>query len=202
MTQSTQPKQELIKYLIYATIALLFINFTLMFLPFIEVYQPSYSKTVLGVTTYEDWYTQLAPMVIFIFPIFLTGIPYICSIISVSTSFRKKNNMNSFFKIINNTVEKPIKFFWLKVAAIANCFAMWIVYSMLKDEVGYLEKHGAYCNLTFFGILNIICTVVFIVLLFVLSRKTKTMFALADKDQISITDSQAFEENEIKEIAE
>lgn len=116
-----------------------------MFLPFIEVYQPSYSKTVLGVTTYEGWYTQLAPMVMFIFPVFLTGIPYLCSIISVSTSFRKKNNKNSFFKIINNTVEKPIKFFWLKFAAIANGFAMWIVYSMLQGEVGYLEKHGAYC---------------------------------------------------------
>ncbi len=200
MTQSTQAQQDKSKYLIYGTIALLIINFILLFLPFIEVYQPSYSKTVLGVTTYEGWYTQLAPMVMFIFPAFLTGIPYLCSINSVSTSFRKKNNKNSFFKIMNNTVEKPIKFFWLKFASIANCFAMWIVYSMLKDEVGYLEKHGAYCHLTFFGILNIVCTVVFIVLLFILSRKTKTMFTLVNKDQISITDNQAIEENSIKEI--
>ncbi len=166
MTQLTQFQRDKSKYMIYGTITLLIINYILMFLPFIEVYQPSYSKTVLGVTTYGGWYTQLAPMIMFIFPVFLTGIPYLCSIISISTSFRKKNNKNSFFKIINNTIDKPIKFFWLKFAAIANVFSMWIVYSMLQGEVGYLEKHGAYCHLTFFGIMNIICTVVFIVFLF------------------------------------
>lgn len=200
MTQSTHPKQESIQYPVYATIALLIVNFILMFLPFIEVYQPSYSKTVLGVTTYEGWYTQLSSMAMFVFPVFLTGIPYLCSMSSTFTSFRKKNNTSSFFKIINNAVEKPIKFFWLKFAAIANVFDIWIVYSVLQGEVGYLEKHGAYCHLTFFGILNIICTIVFIVLLFALSHKTKTMFTLVHKDQISITDHQATQENKIEEI--
>ena len=199
MTQSTLSKQEVIKYLTYIAMALLIANFLLLFLPFIKVYQPSYSKTVLGVTTYEGWYTRRAPMVMFIFPVFLTGIPYLCSIASLSKSYRNKNNKDSFFKILNSAVEKPIKFFWLKFGAIANAFAMWIVYSMLKDDVGYLEKHGAYCKLTFFGILNILCTVVFIVLLFVLSSTTKTMVTSLNNSEILTTDNQMIPENETEE---
>lgn len=198
MTQLTQTPKSTAKYMSYAAIALLIINFILIFLPFVEIYQPSYSKNVLGVTTYEDWYTQSAPMVMFIFPVFLTGIPYLCSIISFSSSLRKKNNKNVFLKVINNAVDKPIRFFWLKFGAIANALAMFGVYSMLKSEVEYLEKHGAYCNLTFFGILNILCTIAFIVLLFVISRKTKSMFTLVNKAQIVTPDAQQPNENEIE----
>lgn len=199
MKLSTQSKQDTTKYLIYAAIALLFINFILMFLPFMKVYQPSYSKTVLGVTTYEGWYTQSAPIVMFIFPIFLTGIPYLCSIISVSTSFKKKNNKNTFFKIKNNAIDKPVKFFWLKFGAIANAIAMWIVYSQAQSTVSLYDEHGAYCNITFFGIINILCTVAFIVVLFVLSHKTKAMFNLVNKSKMVTETVQPIEEGETKE---
>ena len=201
MTQSTQSKQDKMKYLIYIAIALLFINFVLIFLPFIKIYQPSYSETVLGITKYKGWYTQFAPMVMFIFPIFFTGIPYLCSIVSVSKSFKMKNNKNSFFKIKNNTLNKPIKFFWLKFGAIANAVAMWIVYSQAQSAVRVYDKYGAYCSITFFGILNILCTVAFIVLLFVLSRKTKAMFTLVNKTQMAAEETiQPIEESETTEI--
>lgn len=195
----TQSKQDTTKYLIYIGIVLLFINFILLFLPFMKVYQPSYSETVLGVTTYKGWYTQSAPMVMFIFPIFLTGIPYLCSIISVATSFRKKNSKNKFFKIKNNAVDKPIKFFWLKFGAIANAIAMWIVYSQAQSTVRLYDEHGAYCNITFFGILNILCTAAFFVMLCVLTRKTKAMFTLVNKTQITTETTQSIEENNAKE---
>ena len=180
----TNTKQNMTKYLVYAAIALLIINFLLLFLPFIEIYQPSYSETVMGVKTYGGWYTQRAPMVTFIVPVFLTGIPYLCSIISVSTSLRKKNGKNVFMKIKNNELEKPARLLGLKFAAVANLITMLSVYSMSLSEVGSLAKYGAYCNITFFGILNIVFTVVFIIVLFVLSRKTKAMFTLVNKSQL------------------
>lgn len=195
----TQSKQDTMKHLIYITIALLFINFILLFLPFMKVYQPSYSKTVLGVTTYTEWYTQSAPLVMFIFPIFFTGIPYLCSVISIATSFKKKNNKNKFFRIKNNAVDKPIKFFWLKFGAIANAIAMWIVYSKIQSKVSLYDEYGAYCNITFFGILNILCTVAFVVMLFVLSHKTKAMFTLVNKTQMVTETVQPIEENKTKE---
>ena len=198
MTCSTQIRQDSTKYLI-STIALLIINFLLMFLPFVEVYQPSYSKTVLGVTTYEDWYTQSAPMAMLVFPLFVTGIPYLCSIISLLVSLKKKNNKNSFIKIKNNTFNKPIRFFWLKFASIANAIAMWLSYSTLKSSVEYLEKHGAYCRITFFGFMNIICTIAFIVLLFVLSHKTKSVFILISKEQTEAAYTESVNENETTE---
>jgi len=185
--------------MIYSAIFLLIINFLLLFLPFVEVYQPSYSKTVLGVTTYEDWYTRSAPVAMLVIPVFVTGIPYFCSIISALSSLRKKNNKNSFIKIKNNVLNKPIRFFWLKFASIANAIAMWVVYSTLQSEIGYLEKHGAYCRLTFFGFLNIICTIAFIVLLFILSHKTKSMFISVNKAQTVATDTQQVNENETME---
>ncbi len=196
-----QSKQTVSKYLIYTAIILLIVNFILLFLPFAEVYQPSYKQTVLGTTTYGGWYTSSAPMVMFIFPIVLTGIPYLCSIISllIAALSKKKNSKNSFFKIKNNTLNKPIKFFWLKFAAIANVIAMLIVYSMLNEQVGYLQEHGAYCHITFFGILNFVCSIIFFILVRVLSRKTKGMFAFVDKVYIPIADTQQETENETGE---
>lgn len=192
----TNTKQDFTKYLIYAAIALLIINFLLIFLPFIEIYQPSYSKTtILGDKTYEGWYTQSAPMASFIFPIFLTGIPYLCSIVSLLTELSKKNGKNIFIKIKNNKLDKPLRFFWLKFASIANAVTMWIVFVMGQSEVEYLEKYGAYCHMTFFGILNVICTVAFMVVLFVLSHHTKLMFTLVNKEQATLNDRQ-FEKSE------
>ena len=199
MTQLTKSNQDKTKYLLYITIALLFMNFILMFLPFAEIYQPSYSKTVFGVTTYENWYTQSAPMVMFISPVFFTGIPYLCSIISIAASLKNRNSKNNFLKIKNNTVDKPIRFFWLKFGAIANAIEMLSVYLMLQNGVKYLEKYGAYCRLTFFGVLNVLCTAAFIVSLFALSRHTKSMFVLVNKTQISTNDIQQVNENQTKE---
>ncbi len=193
MNNTTQPKQKATKFLIYVTIGLLIVNFILMFLPFVEVYQPSSKKTVLGVTTYEGWYTDSARIVSLIYPIILTGIPYLCSIISF------RNKKNSFFKIINNTVEKPIRFFWLKFAAIVNAFSIWMVYSEAQSNIGYLIEHGAYCHITTFGVLNICCTIVFLICLFILSHKTKSMFTLVNKTQTATETIQAIEEGETKE---
>lgn len=198
-TQLTQNKKDTTKYLIYAAIALLVINFILIFLPFVEVYQPSKSKTVFGVTTYEGWHTSYGPMAMFIIPIFFTGIPYLCSITSVLISLIKKNSKSGFFKIKNDAVTKPIKFFWLKFAAIANVIAMFYVYISMQSEVGYLEEYGAYCHITFFGVLNVLSTVAFIVLLFAFSRKTKAMFTLVNKAQISTVGNQETNENKTKE---
>ncbi len=198
-TKNEQATKNTTKYLIYLTIGLLMINFILIFLPFVKVYQPSYSKTVLGVTKYEGWYTQSAPMVMFIFPIFLTGIPYLCSMISVSNEFTKKNNKNSFFKIKNNTLTKPIRFFWLKFASILNLIMMWYAFSNSLDQVAPYMDHGAYCHITFWGVLNIICTIGFIVCLFVLSRQTKSMFTLVNKGQLETTETQQTNEIETKE---
>lgn len=197
-----QPKRTLNTYLIYAAIALLIINFLLIFIPFVKVYQPSYSKTVLGITTYEGWDTQSAPMAFFIFPLLLSGIPYLCSIISLSVDLKRKDNCpkkSALMKMKNNTLTKPTHFFWLKFASIANIFAMWITYSQLKSRVHYYEEHGAYCHLTFGGILNIICTISFVVLLFVLSSKSKKMFVIVSKSQmaeINVVEQSSQEETE------
>jgi len=199
MTQSTQIKQNTTKYLVYGAMALLLINFILIFLPFLEIYQPSYSKNILGVTTYGGWYTQLAPMALFIIPIFVTGIPYACAIYSIINSFIKKKNKNVFFKIINNTVDKPVKFLGLKLGAIANVIGMVIIYSIAQSEVSYLERHGAYCHITFLGIINILFTVAFAVLLFVLSHQTKTMVISVSKEPVAETGGQQNDENETKE---
>ena len=193
-------KKETTNYLVYVAIALLFINFILMFLPFIEVYQPSYKKTVLGVTTYEGWYTQSAPMVMFIFPIFLTAIPYLVAIISVVKAFLKKSEKDKFFIIKNNTLDKPIKFLGLKFTSIANAIAMWIAFSQTQSTVNLYDEHGAYLKITFFGVLNILCTVAFIVVIFMLSRKIKNLFMLINKSQVipngtNVTGDDSMKEN-------
>lgn len=202
MQQSTQSKQDTTKYLVYLAIALLFVNFILLFVPFLKVYQPSYKKTQFGVTTYEGWYTQSSPMISFIVPAFLPGIPYLCSISSVSASFRKKNNKNVFFKILNNSIEQPVKFVGLKLGAIANAMIMAIIYSIVKSEAETYAEAGAYCNMTAFGIINIICTVAFLVLLFILSNETKNMFTYVNKSERKDGAACAITENEREEIEE
>ncbi len=201
MTQSPNPTQDKTKYLAYAAIVLLIINFTLLFLPSIKVHQPSYSKTLLGVTTYHDWYTEFAPMTKFIVPIILPGIPYLCSIASIGASFRKKNNKNVFFKIINNEIDKPIKFLLLIIGSIVNVITSFIIYSVLSDRVEYLEKHGAYCRFTVFGILNICCSILLTLILLILSFKTKSMFTLVSKEQLTNVNPQLIE-NETTESEE
>ena len=199
MKETTKPQPTVSKYLLYGAIALLIVNFVMLFVPFLQVYQPSVKKTVLGVTTYEEWYTSSASMVTFILPAFLTGIPYVCAITSLSASRRKKNGKNSFMKIKNASLDKPIRFFWLKFASIANIIGIAMFLSMAQDEVSSYVKHGAYCRLTAFGFLNIVCTLAFIAVLFVLSHKTKAMVALTSKaEAASVNDApqeQKTEEN-------
>ena len=211
MTQSTQTKQKVTTYLVYAIVALMFIDFLLIFLPFLEVRQPSYSETLLGVTTYKGWYTQSASMAEFIVPLVLPGIPYLCSLASFSASLRKKNGKSVFVKIKNGTLEKPIRFFWLKFSAIANVVIMWIFFSFTSSEVDYLVKHGAYCRITFFGVLNIVFTIILAILLFILSITTKAMVTSVNATQTDTEENSQLElieetmeekENEIKEIEE
>lgn len=177
-TQTMRPKTDLTGYLVRVAIILLLINFLLIFLPFVEVYQPSYTKTTLEGKTYEGWYTESASPVMFVVPVLITGIPYLCYIISLFVALNKKTDKNSFLKLKSKTLTKPLHFAWLKVAAIANVITLGIVFLILKGEMDYLEKYGAYCRMTFWGVLNILCSVAFVVLLFVLSRMTSKMFKL------------------------
>lgn len=182
MNQEQQPLKNSTRYFIYATIILLIFSFISLFLPFVEIYQPSYSRTALGVTTYEDWYTQLAPPLLFILPILTTFIPYFCSIISLLASPRKASK-NNFKKLKNNTLRKPIRFFWLKFASITYILEMWMFYSIMKGDIDYLEKHGAYCKITPFGIVAILCTALLVILLFLLTKKTKSMISASKAEQ-------------------
>ena len=188
MTTQQTKKQTLTTYLIYFTIALLIINFVLIFLPYLEIYQPSFKKTnpILGITTYEDWYTDTASMATFVFPILLPGIPYLFSILSLLS----RNKNSSFFKIKDGTLTKPVHFILLKFSAIISAISLIVIYSTSQDAIADLVEHGAYCRLTFFGILNIICTLVFIVLLFVFSHKTKSMFVLVNKTQVDVVEKE------------
>ena len=157
---------DLEKIFILGTIALLVLNLVLVFLPFVEVYQPSQSVTILGQTTYEGWYTQRAPMALFIFPLVVTALPYIISL----CTFKK----SGFAKMLNGTLNKPAKFRLLKFGAVMNLLMMAIFYFSMQDQVYPYVKHGAYCKLNFFGWVNIIFTLVFLVALFILSFKSKT----------------------------
>lgn len=174
MTKNNTLQQDnfAIKKFIYVAIFLLVINFILVFLPFIEVYQPSYKKIVLGVTTYGGWGTTSAPMAIFIFPLLTTAIPYLIALIGLLPKLRKKS---SFTRIVNVDNKKPVRLFWLKFAAITNLIMMWKVYTEALDGILEYMEHGAYCNITSLGWANVIFTIIFIVVLFLLSNKSKKM---------------------------
>lgn len=183
--------------LVYVAIALLIVNLLLAFLPAVEVYQPSQKKTVLGVTTYEGWHTTHASMITFIFPIFVTVLPYICSIA------RLRSEKSVLMKFKNRTLTKPIRLFWLKFGSILNLVLIFSFYTQLLGDVSPYIKHGAYCRLTVWGIMNIICTVLFIVVLFILSFKSKSMFVMVKTEQIAMADieesSEQIQKNEESE---
>ena len=175
--ENTPKKSDTMKYLLYAAIALLLLNFILIFLPFMEIYQPSYSKTVLGQTTYEDWYTRSAPMALFIVPIFLPGIPYVCAMA------RLKSKKSPFNKLKTQAFTKKQRFGWLKLGSIFNLFMMIMMWNTAQDTVRPYEEVGAYCRMTIFGVLNFICTLAFIIVLFMLSRKSKAMIPVIANQQ-------------------
>ena len=190
-----ETNQTLTKYLTYAALILLILNFALMFFPFLEVYQPSYKQTTFEGITYSGWYTSsLAPWML-LFPILTTAIPYFCSIISAPISCARRRGKNNLVKIIRSNVTKPIHFFWLKIATAANIYFMGKAYIECLFEVLDLKVEGAYCNLTFLGCVHIFSSLAFIVLLFVLSQRTKKMFSTIYAVAKS-TDSAIFLNNE------
>ncbi len=203
MTQQTPHaqginKQDIKKYLVYAAIALLALNFLLLFLPAIVTYQPHVKKTSSLGITYDNWHTDRASMVDYLFPVFLTFIPYLgClfDLITYKLSWKKKELLQKkfysgkdFIQLLDNTLAKPARFILLKFAAIAHVVVLLIAYAVTKSEaadlawsIKYNVENGnvledveeVYCHITAFGILNIICSIVFLVLLFVLSYFSK-----------------------------
>lgn len=204
MTQQTPfgqkfSKQDIKKYLVYTTIALLVLNFLLLLLPAIETYQPHIEKTsILGVT-YDNWHTDSASMIDIIFPVFLTALPYLAylgDLIAYKLPWKKKESFQKkfypgkdFIQLLDNTLAKPARFILLKFAAIAHVVVLLIAYAVTKSEANDLawrikynvEKGNVlgdtgevYCHITVFGILSIICSVIFLVLLFVLSHISKS----------------------------
>ena len=178
MTQEnkTQQKSKLSMYLIYAAIALLIINCILIFIPFVKIYQPSSSKTVLGVTTYEGWFIESASMAKFIFPLFFT-LPHAFAI----GSFRMKKEKSPFIKILKNKVDKPIRFIPLFLTSFANLISMLALFDYLKNEVSVYEKYGAYCHFTAAGVISVIFTIALILVLFVLSYLSTRMVATTNE---------------------
>lgn len=178
-------KQDLIKYLALGGIALLVINLIFSFLPFVEVYQPSYKETsILGIVTYKGWHTDTASMAIFVIPIFLTIIPYSIELFLLGYSSRKNVNYGGFTKIINNRVDKPIRFITPIIGAVSNLVVMPIIYALLNSDItDELEEAGAYCKLTAIGIMSIVFSVLLIVLLIVLSVMAKNTYGTVNRTQ-------------------
>ncbi len=190
MTQeiNTKQKSQISKYLIYAAIILLILNFILIFLPFVKTYQPTQSKTnIFGETTYEGWHTTHVPAALTGISIFTTAIPYLCSIIALIISLIRKRNKSAFFKILNDDLKKPIRFFWLKFASIVNLIIIIYLFTETYVSMAIAEywEYGAYCKLTFFGVLNIICSLAFVISLIIITRKTKSMFVYVNTSQIA-----------------
>ncbi len=167
---TNQQKTKLVMYLLYAAITILIINFVLAFIPFVKVYQPSYSKTLFGETTYGGWFIDSASMAKFIFPLIFI-LPYAFSI----GSFVIKREKSPFVKILKNEVRKPPCFISLLLAAFANLISMFILFIYLKSEVSIYEEHGAYCHFTVGGILSIIFTVALVLVLLFLSHLSTRM---------------------------
>lgn len=203
MTQQTPHaqainKQDIKKYLVYAAIALLALNSLLLLLPAIETYQPHIQKTsILGIT-YDNWHTDSASMIDIVFPAFLTFLPYLAylgDLIAYKLPWKKKELLQKkfypgkdFIQLLDNTLAKPARFILLKFAAIAHVVVLLIAYAVTKSEADDLagriksnvengkvleDVEEVYCHITAFGILSIICSIVFLVLLFVLSYFSK-----------------------------
>lgn len=191
-------KQDLLKYFALGGIALIIINLIFSFLPFVEVYQPSYKKTspLLGIVTYEGWHTDTASMVSFIIPIFLTIIPYTIELSLLGYSFRKKLNYGGFAKIINDRIDKPIRFISSIIGAAFNIIVMPIIFALINSEIeGDLKEAGAYCKMTVVGIMSIITSVLLIVLLIVLSVMAKKTYTTVNRTQYYQQTSQYWSES-------
>lgn len=183
VTEQQKAEKAALRRLIFGAAVLLALNFILLFLPVIKVYQPSYVKTVFGEKIYGGWYTQWAPMVEFIIPAFLPGIFYLYHLSRFFTDIRKKSDKSVFTQISKGTLKKPARFTWLKFAAIANIIILLIIYKSLCGDVRSMEDYGAYCHLTFFAWLNIVCSAALAIVLFMLSNKTKSMFMFVSVEQ-------------------
>ncbi len=190
MKEHKQLKQGTIKYLIYATIILLFINFIFLFLPFVEIYIPSSYKTILGHTIYEGWHIESEAMINNALLFILIGIPYIFSIIAILNSLKEKTYKNTFLKIMNNNIEKPIKLTWLKFGAIVNVICVLGIYLDYSNQIATYSEHGAYCHMTVWGIMNILLALIFTICLFVLSNKIKTMINIHNGVKTETTEEQ------------
>lgn len=116
-------------------------------------------------------------------------ISYLCSIIALIISLKEKNNTSGFFKILNDAVDRPIKFTWLKIGAILNIVSVplnKVLFNLILDisDVSVSDIPGAYIRLSFWAVLNIILTVVFVVLLYYLSYKVRSTFEYVKADHI------------------
>lgn len=189
MTQLPNSYQDrTMKYVVYAAIALLIVNFILMFVPFLKInipFEKSYSW--LAGTTYSDWHKINLPGVACVG--LVTVISYLCSIIALIISLKEKNNTSGFFKILNDAVDRPIKFTWLKIGAILNIVSVPLNKILLDlifemSDVSIDDIPDAYIRLTFWAVLNIILTVAFVVLLYYLSYKVRSTFEYVKADHI------------------
>ena len=171
----TQEKTKLIKGLIYGAIALLIVNTLLIFIPFAEIYQPSYSETTLGVTTYKGWYIQFASPVKFLFPV-LFIFPYLSAV----GAFMQKKDKSPFIKIMTNKVTKPIYFRGLILAALANLISIFALFNALADKANAYEKYGAYCHFTTGGVLYVVLAIALILVLCALSSLASKMIGTDD----------------------
>ena len=152
---------------------LLLVNVLLICRPTIEVYQPRYSKTVMGVTTYEGWFTDTMSMLEFIFP----PIPYIISLIALSN---KKKNV--FIKLFNGECKKSPNFFLIIATAIINLGLFTSYYSDTLDAAARYTEHGAYCRLTGWGQGFVVCTIILLVVAVILSIMAKIVFMKKSKE--------------------
>ena len=167
-------------YLVYAAIALLIINFFLVFLPFAEVYQPAYKKTVMDQVTYEGWYTDRASMFTFIFPL-LFVLPYS---LEIGRFFRKKEK-STLAKMMNNTLEKPALFKGILIGAVGYLISMGYLFFKLWGKALVYEEYGAYCHFTAGGVINIIFTVALLAVISVLTYLSRRRFASVNQNNES-----------------
>ncbi len=169
--KTKHPTATLIKGLVYLAISLLLINVVLaLFIPALEVYQPSKGNTDLGI--YVDWYVNTATMLEFIFPIIFI----LPQALVVGGVVRKKEN-SPLVKMLNNTVDKPIKFKMAIVSTVAYLISMYLVYILLKNDISVYEKQGGYCRFTAGGVISIIVNIVIVLVLVALSLLSKQMVA-------------------------
>lgn len=179
------------KILGYMGVAVLILNLIFMFIPFVtygldmdgmhesySMFRCTWEMITLGVE--NDGPAALIIVAVFSIP----GIIYICSTVSALLSrFTKIKRKSPLINIADNNVQKRSRFVLLKLGAILNLLFIIFWHAEFKSELSSsMLELGAFCRLTFFGWLNIILTVYFIVLLFVLSSASKALAANAKDD--------------------